>query len=149
MKRASLKTASGLVTPSHTPDVTDRLLKTHDAGTENLMPPPGAQARQPRRPKPSAAGGPGPAGIETDKRPALLSGRAAASASRPVAEALALTRQALRALQAAQAEAPARYDLGIRYRLDALAHHLEQVSQFILPFSPPASAVQRRNASRA
>ena len=131
MKRASLKTATALSTSTNAIDVTDRLLKTQDAGTVNLTPQPAAEARKPRRPKLSAAHAPSAAGTAAGKRPALHSGHTAVSASQSVAGALAVTRQALEALRAAQTEAPARYHLGVRYRLDALAHYLEQVSEFM------------------
>jgi hypothetical protein len=46
-------------------------------------------------------------------------------------QALAETEKALGALVAAAQAAPVRYDLAVRYRLDALRHHLQQVSQFV------------------
>jgi hypothetical protein len=45
--------------------------------------------------------------------------------------ALSLAEEAVAALAAAAAEAPARLDLAVRYRLDALAHHLRQVAEFM------------------
>ncbi len=46
-------------------------------------------------------------------------------------KALAETEKAVAALIAAADAAPARHDLAVRYRLDALAHHLRQVAEFI------------------
>lgn len=46
-------------------------------------------------------------------------------------QALAETEKAVAALIAAADAAPARHDLAVRYRLDALAHHLRQVAEFI------------------
>jgi hypothetical protein len=45
--------------------------------------------------------------------------------------ALLDTEKALAALVAAAQATPARHDLAVRYRLDALRHHLRQVSEFI------------------
>ena len=45
--------------------------------------------------------------------------------------ALAETEKALGALVAAAEAAPARHDLAVRYRLDALRQHLRQVSEFV------------------
>ncbi len=45
--------------------------------------------------------------------------------------ALAQSRAAIESLRAAAGEAPARYQLGLRYRLDALAHHLAQIAEFV------------------
>ncbi len=52
-------------------------------------------------------------------------------APKPLAEAVAKTEAAIVALQSAAHTAPAQYDLALRYRLDALAHHLEQVAEFV------------------
>ena len=45
--------------------------------------------------------------------------------------ALEETEKALGALVAAAEAAPARHDLAVRYRLDALRQHLRQVSEFV------------------
>jgi hypothetical protein len=45
--------------------------------------------------------------------------------------ALALAEQAVAALVAAAGAAPARHNLAVRYRLDALAHHFRQVAEFL------------------
>jgi hypothetical protein len=48
-----------------------------------------------------------------------------------LAAALAAAEAAALALRQARSEAPARYDVALGYRLDALAHHLQQVSEFV------------------
>lgn len=48
-----------------------------------------------------------------------------------LAKALLQAEKAVGALISAADSAPAKFDLAIRYRLDALAHHLEQVADFI------------------
>jgi hypothetical protein len=45
--------------------------------------------------------------------------------------ALAAADSATEALRQAAREAPARYDVALHYRLDALAHHLQQVREFV------------------
>jgi len=60
--------------------------------------------------------------------------RQAAAAPPPVSAletALAATETATEALRLAAREAPARYDVALHYRLDALAHHLQQVKEFV------------------
>ncbi len=51
--------------------------------------------------------------------------------SEALRKALASTEEAVAALMAAAESTPARHDLAVRYRLDALAHHLQQVGEFI------------------
>ena len=53
------------------------------------------------------------------------------SSAASVDEALTQSRAAVAALKAAAGQAPARYDVALRYRLDALAHHLQQVTEFV------------------
>jgi hypothetical protein len=48
-----------------------------------------------------------------------------------MAQALAQARAATEALQGAARAAPARYELALRYRLEALAHHVQQVAEFV------------------
>ncbi len=118
MKRASLKTAKVPVTATTAPDVTDRILKADLAVAP--VPSPKRPTPAKRRPRPT------PSNVTTAEHPIT-------SQDAPGALDLALTqtRLALEALQQARAEAPAQYDLGVRYRLDALAHHLQQVADFM------------------
>ena len=113
MKRASLKTAIAPITSTTTPDVTDRILRA-DSTPRSDVPRPATPTskRRPRAANPPVAIVPV---ADTD----------------PIAQAVTQTRQALLALQQARVAAPAQYDLAIRVRLDALAHHLEQVAEFI------------------
>jgi hypothetical protein len=48
-----------------------------------------------------------------------------------LAEALHKARLAAAALDSAARQPPARYQLGVRVRLDALAHHVRQVAAFV------------------
>ena len=132
MKRASLKTAKVPIVAFANHDVTDRLLKT-DGDLASRTP---KSSDTPKRRARSASSSP----TAHDSRPTSPSLVASRHASRdhlttgqpdPLALALAQTHAALSALNAARVAAPARYDLAVRYRLDALAHHLEQVTQFI------------------
>jgi len=135
MKRASLSSAKVPVISSTSLDVTDRLLKT-DAEDKIA----------PTRPKPSSVSKPSPASKPSPvpKRSPRVTKPTPTSAPAiaplevapapqpdPVSQALAQTELALTALRQARTESPAQYDLAVRYRLDALAHHLQQVSDFI------------------
>ena len=71
-------------------------------------------------PKPEAVRGPTPEapGVRVPKAVSLK-------------DALSETEQAIAALVAAAESDPAKYNLAVRYRLDALVHHLKQVAEFI------------------
>lgn len=114
MKRASLKTAKVPLISSTSLDVTDRILKTESAPSS--------------APIPAARAKPAP----VPRRAPKTSVRAASSTPPDLlAQALSQTNLALAALHNARVSAPAQYDLAIRYRLDALGHHLQQVTEFI------------------
>ncbi len=108
MKRATLTTYSAPPAAQPT-DLTDRLL----AGQ------PGAQAARKRSGRKPAAAASVPA-----------AGPAAPTAS-GLENALAAVETATSALRQAGQEAPARYEVALRFRLDALAHHLQQVKEFV------------------
>jgi hypothetical protein len=113
MKRASLN----VVPPpakTEAPDLTDRLL----AGEAQ---PATADASSPKRRPPAA---PSPA-LEPEANPKVLQEPDA------LAEALRQSQLAAEALDHAARQAPARYQLGVRVRLDALAHHVRQVAAFV------------------
>jgi hypothetical protein len=55
----------------------------------------------------------------------------AAPAASSLESALAAAEAATAALRQAGREAPARYDVALHYRLDSLAHHLQQVKEFV------------------
>jgi hypothetical protein len=61
----------------------------------------------------------------------LQSVQSVTSVDTAVDKALAQCRDALAALKAAAGEAPARYEVAIRFRLDALAHHIRQVAEYL------------------
>jgi len=111
MKRATL-TAYPTAQPAEPVDLTDRLLQAE---------PSPAPARRRRRPLPT------PAQPEAQAGPIA----AAAPPASELATALAAADTATAALQQAARQAPARYDVALRYRLDALAHHLQQVKDFV------------------
>ena len=116
MKRATLTAYP--TTPTASPaDLTDRLLagQPAPAGAKERRQPPAAQ-RASRKP---AAAGPEP------------SGTAVALAASSLESALTAVETATEALRQASREAPARYDVALRFRLDALAHHLQQVREFV------------------
>ena len=111
MKRATLTTYSA--TPAAQPtDLTDRLL----AGQSG---PPSAPAARKR----------------SGRKPAAAASAPAASPAAPTTSglenALVAVETATAALRQAGQEAPARYEVALRFRLDALAHHLQQVKEFI------------------
>ncbi len=125
MKRASLKSVKVSVLASPSQDVTDRLLKSEGEVEPATVTPRVSIPVKPRRARktsparPSSKPAASPVAIE------------AAVSDDAVNRALTQTRLALEALTVARDSAEARYDLGIRYRLDSLAHHLEQVTQFV------------------
>jgi hypothetical protein len=45
--------------------------------------------------------------------------------------------EAAQALRAAARGVPARYELALRYRLEALAHHVQQVAEFLAGRAAP------------
>jgi hypothetical protein len=121
MKRATL-TAYPTTTPSEPTDLTDRLLEHEES---HSAPP----AAKPQRGRPRAnrpASEPGAAA-----RPVAEPEPTATPAASSLATALAAAESAAEALRQAGREAPARYDVALRYRLDALAHHLQQVKEFV------------------
>ncbi len=128
MKRATL-TAYPSPQLSHPADLTDRLLEEEatkpaepagpsrrgsKAGTKRTRRAVKPRVAQPVQPQREPAG---PANLEA---------------------ALAAAAAATRALQEASREAPARYAVALHYRLDALAHHLQQVKEFIEGFEAGA-----------
>jgi hypothetical protein len=144
MKRASLKTAKVPITSSGNKDVTDRILKdaepTLAQGKPTLKKPQPQKAAKPAStvaadplafvpyrpvPEPPPAPPPGP-------RPQAPNIPKLSPTDKALADALQKTKTAVESLQTASRSAPAQYDLAIRYRLDALAHHLKQVAEFLV-----------------
>ncbi|MEK7327035.1 MAG: hypothetical protein AAB217_17465 [Chloroflexota bacterium] len=149
MKRASLKTAKVPVSQSSGgKDVTDRLLNRGDptppkAKSKAPAAPRNQRARTsevktmsqteneplpyvPYRPVPEQPPAPPPG--PTPQPPAVPD---MTKTDQPLAQAVEKARQAVEALRIAGRSTPAQYDLAVRYRLDALAHHLEQVAEFL------------------
>jgi hypothetical protein len=127
MKRATLTTYPTTL-PSEPADLTDRLLQREDDAS-------GAPAARRRRRRTQDSQG------QPDLHLAPLPGALPPSPTAPAASstsaatgletALAAADSAAEALRQAAREAPARYDVALHYRLDALAHHLQQVKEFV------------------
>jgi hypothetical protein len=127
MKRASLsvRPAPSKIEP---PDLTDRLLDREAHA-------PAAPARSSAATRPSPRKDlsdlkPPAASPEPESPPPVLE----ASTTDEFASLDAVLKQAegaAGALETAARAAPARYDVALRYRLDALAHHLRQVADFV------------------
>lgn len=132
MKRASLKSVKVSVLANPSPDVTDRILNS-DGESKAPTPAPrkqevttkAAKAEKPRRTRKVDAAKPSPEPVPARTVAETENG------TDIVKQALEQTRLALEALNTARDSVEARYNLGIRYRLDSLAHHLEQVTQFV------------------
>ena len=121
MKRATL-TAYPTTTPSEPTDLTDRLLEHEESHSS-----PRAAKRQRGRPRASRPASEPGATAAPVPEPAPTAIPAASS----LETALAAADSAAEALRRAGREAPARYDVALRYRMDALAHHLQQVKEFV------------------
>ena len=119
MKRATL-TAYPTTKPSQPTDLTDRLLENED----RHPPPAKRQRRQLRASRPASEPGP-------SARPVPEPLPTAPPAASSLEKALSAADSAAEALRQAAREAPARYDVALRYRIDALAHHLQQVKEFV------------------
>ncbi len=126
MKRASLsvKPAPPKAAPA---DLTDRLL---DREAERAAQP-ASPAPQPKRRRAPQARPAAPAGTnEPQAQPPVLEASAPDDGA-SLHAALSQAAGAADALEAAARQAPARYEVALRYRLDALAHHLRQVADFV------------------
>jgi len=107
MKRARL-TVAPAPPKAEAADLTDRLLARESKPKPRTM-------KRARKPNPSP----------------LSSSQSVDSPSPALLEsALVQSRAALVALREASSHSPSRYDVALRYRLDALAHHLQQVAEF-------------------
>ena len=149
MKRAYLKTAKVPVASSATHDVTDRLLKTD--GDPVPRKPKSSDKPSGRAQPASSSPSPTPEPLSytpyvtvsetptqpftgpTPRPPRLPD---LSQADEPIAQAFATARTSIELLQIAARSGPAQYDLAIRYRLDALTHHLEQVAEFLVARRP-------------
>jgi hypothetical protein len=123
MKRATLSAIPASTPASAGGDLTDRLLNRESvkaSGTSAANPP--APARAPTK-----------TGRARAQRPAPMPAKPAKSAPEADAlgQALLSAQQAVEALQAAGRAEPARYEVALRFRLDSLAHHVQQVKDYV------------------
>ena len=119
MKRATLTALPAAGITAIAEDLTDRLLACEPApanlrAASQPKPPSVAPRRRAPRTKPQEAERTGGANSGDSLEPAL---RAA--------------EQAVAALQLAARSEPARYEVALRYRLDSLAHHVQQVRDYV------------------
>jgi len=121
MKRASLKVVPAAA--NEPTDLTDRLL---DREAERTPAPAKRAAGPAKRPAP-----PAPAIEPEASPPVLTAAEPTAPAENSLAAALVQAQAASLALEAAAQDAPARYSVALRYRLEALALHLRQVADFV------------------
>jgi hypothetical protein len=136
MKRASLSNAPAL--PHTEPaDLTDRLLQPETVRLAASTPPEARQARRAHRRTPTSSqpvpAAPAEAEAAAPGSPRAAAGMAQAEDDAPVSldEALRQAEAASLALRKAARSGQARFELGLRYRLDALAHHVRQVADFV------------------
>jgi hypothetical protein len=132
MKRARL-TAVPVKPATEPPDLTDRLLET--GGSSDKAPsrsPASTKAKPAARASTKASRRPG-ADVPAEATPQVqaAAGSSATEATDELEHALRQAQAAAEALQRAARGGQARYELGMRYRLDALAHHLRQVAEFV------------------
>jgi hypothetical protein len=120
MKRATLSAVPAPAPSSANVDLTDRLLsRESDKGIAAAGPKTRAQAKG-ARPR-----------SRQSERPAAETTGAAEGQGDNLAPALQAAQQAVEALQLAARSEPARYEVALRFRLDALAHHVQQVKDFV------------------
>lgn len=130
MKRAHLSVpASAPAAPAA--DLTDRLLD--EAKSERPL----REAKSVKRKAASRSEERGAKGEEREATSAPIRSSVPSSVDHSVPSvdsidtALTQSRAAVQSLRLAADDLPARYNLGLRYRLDALAHHLAQIAEFV------------------
>jgi len=134
MKRASL-TVPPAKPKTEAPDLTDRLLSRGETPAPKRTSRKGGSETRPDASRPLAK--PAPAAPRASKLPPSPSAPASVQSvtreavDTSVDKALAHCHEALAALKAAANDVPARYDVAIRFRLDALAHHIRQVAEYL------------------
>ena len=114
MKRATLSAIPASAPASTSGDLTDRLLNREPAPANGVS---GAKPPVAVKTMPKAA------------RPAKT--RAAEVQTDTLGQALQSAQQAVEALQTAARAEPARYEVALRFRLDSLAHHVQQVKDYV------------------
>lgn len=132
MKRASL-TAPPAKPKTEAPDLTDRLLSREGMPVPKRSSRKGGLETRPDASRPKAK--PALRAPESSSPSTPVQSVAKPSVDRSAAasvdKALVQSRAALAALKAAADDVPARYDVAIRFRLDALAHHIRQVAEYL------------------
>ena len=134
MKRASL-TVPPAKPKTEAPDLTDRLLSRGETPAPKRTSRKGGSETRPDASRPIAK--PAPAAPRASKLPPSPSAPASVQSvtreavDTSVDKALAHCHEALAALKVAANDVPARYDVAIRFRLDALAHHIRQVAEYL------------------
>ena len=122
MKRATLSAIPPSAHASTSGDLTDRLLNREPAPTNGVSgPKPLAAKTTPKGARPAT------------NRPALRPAKTKAEAVQTdtLGQALQSAQQAVEALQSAARSEPARYEVALRFRLDSLAHHVQQVKDYV------------------
>ena len=134
MKRASL-TAPPAKPKTEAPDLTDRLLSREGMPAPKRSSRKDASETRPDASRPKAKPAPAPRAPKSSSASTSVQSVAQQSvdisAAASADKALAQCRAALAALKAAANDVPARYDIAIRFRLDALAHHIRQVAEYL------------------
>ena len=144
MKRAKI-TQAPAAGASRSADLTDRLLGGSSPSKPRPKPKSPPKARRaravPDAPAPAASDLPGytpyrtaEPGTPVTPGPTLQSPSSVklpGDAPPAIQAALADAEKAIASLISAAGDVPARHDLAVRYRLDALRHHLRQVSEFM------------------
>jgi hypothetical protein len=115
MKRATLSAIPASAPAIATGDLTDRLLNRESVQSTGAAKTGPKTARQRTRPP--------------QTRPAET--REAAAETDALGHALQAAQQAVDALQGAARSEPARYEVALRFRLDSLAHHVQQVKDYV------------------
>jgi len=134
MKRATL-TAYSTNPPAQPADLTDRLLAQESAQAAAA---PSKRRPRARRSALAAPSAPASEAALPEHPPAHSSPDNVTHDNPPdesLTAALAAADAAAEALRKAARDAPARYDVALRYRLDALAYHLQQVKEFVASFT--------------
>ena len=123
MKRATLSAIPASAPASTSGDLTDRLLNREPGPSNGVSgaAPPAAAKTTPKVARPRAS--------RPEPRPAKT--RAAEAETDTLGQALQAAQQAVEALQSAARSEPARYEVALRFRLDSLAHHVQQVKDYV------------------
>jgi hypothetical protein len=128
MKRASL-TVPPAKPKAEATDFTDRLLPREGMPAPKRSSRKGGSETRPDASRLKAK--PAPRAPKSSSTSTSVQAVAKQPVDTPVDEALAQSRAALTALHMAANDVPARYEIAIRVRLDVLAHHIQQVTEYL------------------